>query len=95
MSDKEIIERVREDIFRIALPIACRLRPEIDIKGAQQAQLLADKILSHPNIAIIDPDAELPEMLESDYGISPYSLNPYSYDAAQQDILKAGWRKTL
>jgi len=34
-----------EEVFKIILPKVCRLRPEIDIKGAQQAQLLADEIV--------------------------------------------------
>lgn len=36
----------REKIFQIILPRVCRLRPEVDIKGAQQAQLLTDELLA-------------------------------------------------
>jgi len=40
---------------------------------------------------VIKVDRELPELLESEFCVEPYSLNPYSYDAAQRDMLKAGY----
>jgi len=49
----------------------------------------------HRRMVVVDMDAKLPEMLESSYGKEPYLLNPYSYNAAQQDIIDEGWVKMV
>jgi len=49
----------------------------------------------HRRMVVVDMDAELPEMLESSYGKEPYSLNSYSYNAAQQDMIDEGWVKEV
>jgi len=39
-------EELEKEIFQLILPRVCRIRPEVDIIGAQQAQLLTTEILS-------------------------------------------------
>jgi len=54
-----------------------------------------DSIISYlksQNVVRLKDNQELPEMLESKYGLEPYSLNPYSYDASQKDMLKAKFK---
>lgn len=48
--------------------------------------------LKSQNVVRLRDSQELPEMLESSYVLEPYSLNPYSYDSAQQDMLKANFK---
>lgn len=81
MTEREIIERVRKDIGRI-----------IWAKYGGGNFELADKILSHKNIAVINPDAELP-----DYGYLHDAFNgdeQLMHDI-QIDMLKAGWVKKV
>ena len=75
MQDKEIIERVREDIFK-------------DVMANYVGYMLVDKILSHKNIAIIDPDAELP----SNWWHHGFCQ---TRPLTRLDAKEAGWRKEV
>ena len=79
-----------------------RIRGEIDdVLLRYKAGEITDRkrarkiILNIKGLAVLSDYQELPEMLESDYGILPYSLNPYSYDAAQQDMLKFNFKRVI
>ncbi|GAI32669.1 unnamed protein product [marine sediment metagenome] len=63
-------EEIRKGIFQMVLPRVCRLRPEIDIKGAQQAQLLVDELWNylHSQGVVIKVERELPEVLTNNIG---------------------------
>jgi hypothetical protein len=56
----------------------------------------AKRILSIPNLAIIDPDAELPE---NPYKVSwnneIESANSRGFYKGQQSLISQGWRKTI
>ena len=87
-SDKEIIERVREDIAEIKLSFG--------IGGCKIGKHYADQILSIKNVAIIDSDAELPKYKSSRFdgsSIAQYEMR--AINKAQQDMLKAGWVKMV
>jgi len=94
MSDKEIIERVREDIARISYLSSVYPCHPIDMfdrlpQHVKDSWLeTADKILFHRNIAIIDPDAELPPIFYD----SGYSRTP---ETVQQDMLKANFKRVI
>ena len=88
-------DEVRGTIFKLILPKVCRLRPEVDIMGAQQAQLLADEILSIHALAVVDREAKLPESPNpQDYQSSAGDLYD-AYNNALQDMVKAGWVKEV
>jgi len=65
----------------------------LEIGGMNSA--MVQIILVHPNIAIVDREAELPA---NPYGkplLYEGTGHRVSYDKAQQDMLKAGWVKEV
>lgn len=95
MIDKEIIERVREDVAKKMAesnPLYGEGDWDNETEDHKEAwRESADTILSHPNIAIIDPDAESPFKLTGPTS----AFNLVIHRAAKDAIKRAGWRKTL
>lgn len=91
---QEIIEKVREEIngFIKKAILDYNQDPNPECAFDYYVPSVTDQILSHPNIAIIDPDAELPQITPTEYPIVPEAV---SAQRAQQDILKAGYRKVV
>lgn len=82
-------ERVREDIVQ---KISYRYGDTLAAKS------LAEAILSNPNIAVLADDQSLPR--DATYDVLPdcKTEDKIWYESrlfAQQDILKAGWKKTV
>ena len=85
MNNKEIIEKVGGEILEIIGDVWNHDIPPITA---------LKEILSHPNMAIIDPDAELPD-LKSSYWTDWRLPQREGYEQSQQDILKGGWKKVV
>lgn len=69
------------------------LRDLLDIKGMSREMLRA--VVTHPNIAIVDREAELPQNPYIALIFTGHGIKAESYQKAQQDMVKDHWVKEI
>lgn len=94
IKDKEIIEGVREDIVNIFGRVYYEKYGK-EMVHTEEDYKVADAVLSHPNIAIIDPDAELPKPPREVGSVAHQKGFYQGYWECQQDVKQAGWGKVV
>ena len=83
------MSEIRENVKNQLLDVLVICMDEVIALGTFAENELIDEILSITELAIVDREAELPPIPTSEF------CEVNSYYKAQQDMIKAGWRKVI